>query len=375
MITKLVEIFLFLMSMAGLYVLYLGIGPVIQTIQFLRQNPQTTKGTFDGYDIITTYSTSSASDRRNSVSHEYFPKFSYKDEKGKLHRVKSYQQHLYQIYDKGDEVDVLIPQRTDNFNQPRIGGFLSLFSNDGLYVVVGLFMLVVGFMFIFYFPWADSSSAADPGLNPDKLFGVLWDLVNENINLRWLPGLFKNIALLAFAIVVAYVLAIWKPWQIPARTALYEAAEKGEIAPVKDYIESGYDLDYPNDYDQTALNLAVEYQHWEIARMLLNAGARTDIESKMHRYPIEWAVYHNDTETALLILEKGSPVNDLLMEPLARAYLNQNLVIMEALMKAGADLQKIYVQEKNLTFGDIAKLKNDQEVLQLVKKYGGRFTH
>jgi len=94
----------------------------------------------------------------------------------------------------------------------------------------------------------------------------------------------------------------------------------------------------------------------------------------MHRYPIEWAVYYDNTETALLILKKGSPVNDLLMEPLARAYLNRNLVILEALMKAGADLQKTYVQDKNLTFGDIVKKNKDDQVLQLVKKYGGRFT-
>ena len=360
------------MSLAGLYVLYLGIGPVLQTIHFLRQNPQTIKGIFEGYDIVTT-SSSSSYDRNKTVSHDYYPKFSYKDKKGNLHRVRSSYKHLYQIYEKGDQVDVLLPENIDNIQQPRIGGFMSLFSADGLYVFVGLFMLVVGLSFFFFFPWGDSAAPGEPSLNPDVLLGDFWQRINQYVNLRWIPGLIKNIALLVVAILIAYTLVIWKPWQIPARNALLEAAENGDPDPVKEYIEDGYNLDIVNDY-QTALNLATENQHWDIANMLLEAGARTDIESKMHRYPIEWAVYHNNTETALLIVKKGTPLNDLLMEPLARAYLNRNIVILEALMKAGADLQKIYVQDKNLTFGDIVKLNKDEEVLQLVKKYGGRFT-
>jgi hypothetical protein len=373
MITKLFKGFLFLMSLAGLYVLYLGMGPLLQTIHFLRQNPQTIKGTFDGYDVVTT-SSSSSYDRNKTVSHDYYPRFSYKDENGKTQRVKSQYKHLYRIYDKGDEVEVLVPGNVDSFNQPRIAGFLSLFSSDGLYILVGLFMLVVGLSFFFFFPWGDSAAPGAPALNPDALLGDFWQRINEHINLSWLPGLFKNIILLLVATIIAYVLVVWKPWQIPARNAFLEAAENGNPAPVKEYIMDGYDLDIVNDYDQTALNLATEYKHWDIARMLLDAGARTDIESKMHRYPIEWAVYYDNTETALLILDKGSPVNDLLMEPLARAYLNRNLVILEALMKAGADLQKTYVQDKNLTFGDIVKQNKDDQVLQLVKKYGGRFT-
>ena len=361
------------MSMGGLYVLYLGLGPLLQTINFLRQNPQTYKGTFQGYDVVTSYS-SSVNDRSKPASQDYYPRFSYQDANGRTQRIRSNYKHLYQIYQKGNSVDLLVPATLSQMNQPRIAGFLSLFSSDGLFIIVGLFMFSAGFLFIFFFPWAETASPGSPGLNLDKLFTEFWKHINQHVNLRWIPGLFKNIVLLIVAVLIAWVLVIWKPWQIPARSAFLTAAENGDSTPVEKYIEDGYDLDVVNDYDQTALNMAVENKNWKIARALLNAGARTDIESKMHRDPIEWAVYHNDTQTALLILKKGTPVNDLLMEPFARAYLNRNLDILEALMKAGADLQKTYQKEKGLTFGDIVKLNKDQQVLELVKKYGGRFT-
>ena len=75
----------------------------------------------------------------------------------------------------------------------------------------------------------------------------------------------------------------------------------------------------------------------------------------------------------MLILKNGSPFNDLLSDPLAQAYRNNNMVIFEDLLKVGADIQKIYPDLK-MTLGDIAKKRNDTEVVALIKKYGGRFT-
>ena len=65
-----------------------------------------------------------------------------------------------------------------------------------------------------------------------------------------------------------------------------------DVKSVKNYIDSGYDLNIQNDNGHTPLNRAVEYNNIEIVKLLLNAGADIDKQNNYGYTALIWAAYY-----------------------------------------------------------------------------------
>lgn len=88
---------------------------------------------------------------------------------------------------------------------------------------------------------------------------------------------------------------------------LRDAAEKGEIATVRELIAENVDVDSPNDYGRTSLSIAAGLGHVEVVKLLLEAGA--DVESKDRFYkftPLLVAVNSKRPVVVKVLLDAGA---------------------------------------------------------------------
>ena len=85
---------------------------------------------------------------------------------------------------------------------------------------------------------------------------------------------------------------------------------------------------------------AAEQQRGAAVRSAVEKGAHVDAAQADGTTALHWAVYHNDTDLALWLLERGadaSLANDYSARPLTLACENANRQLVEALVKSGAD--------------------------------------
>lgn len=88
---------------------------------------------------------------------------------------------------------------------------------------------------------------------------------------------------------------------------LLTAAEAGDAARVRALLVAAPELvDATGPYGKTALHLAAEKDHVEVARVLLAHGARLDLETTWEMTPLEWAANLGSQRVADLLLAEGA---------------------------------------------------------------------
>lgn len=115
---------------------------------------------------------------------------------------------------------------------------------------------------------------------------------------------------------------------------LWEATRRGDAAAVKDLLAKGADVNAKWRYDQTPLFKAAERGHTEVVKVLLDAGAKTDVRDTFYRAtPLTWAADKGHAEIVRLLLDKGAPgVEDVLMTGVGRGHPE---IVKVALAKGG----------------------------------------
>ena len=113
---------------------------------------------------------------------------------------------------------------------------------------------------------------------------------------------------------------------------IFKYIKNNDIKLVKNYIDSGYDLDKQDNYGYTALILATYYNNVEIVKLLLNAGA--DINKQ-----------NNDGDTALI-----------------KAAFKNNKKIIELLLDYYAD--EFILNDDNKSFYDYLNYENKEYFIQ-----------
>lgn len=92
-----------------------------------------------------------------------------------------------------------------------------------------------------------------------------------------------------------------------AETALHYAAWSGDLAEVRQLIESGTDPNLLDSSGETALFGAAASARIEVVAYLLSAGARHDLhEHALGLTPLHWAASHGGVETLRLLIEAGA---------------------------------------------------------------------
>ncbi|KID60063.1 Pfs, NACHT and Ankyrin domain protein, partial [Metarhizium brunneum ARSEF 3297] len=128
----------------------------------------------------------------------------------------------------------------------------------------------------------------------------------------------------------------------PARgSRLYYACFDGLVAPVRDLIGKGADINAKGGKYGNALQAALETGHLEIAKLLLDRGADVSAEGGYYGNALQAASFRGHLEIVKLLLDKGADVNaqgDYYGNALQAASLGGDLEIAKLLLDNGADV-------------------------------------
>jgi len=159
------------------------------------------------------------------------------------------------------------------------------------------------------------------------------------------------------------------------KSPLFVAAEKGHIDIVKTLISNGTDINKQSNGD-TPLLVAIRKGHFDVVQALINNGANVNQANEFGDTPLFTAAYQGDPEIFKLLLNKGADINknchgcnpfyiaaqnghvkiiNLLLKhraidvnslnnigatPLLAATQNYHIAVVEALLNAGAEVDK-----------------------------------
>ena len=185
---------------------------------------------------------------------------------------------------------------------------------------------------------------------------------------------------------------------------IWEAAAKGNIEAVKQYLDGGGDVNAKDDFDgRTPLHYAVQLGHKEIvelliandadvnaknkygetpllsaatkgiAELLIAKGADVNAKDGNGRTPLHHAAWGGHKEIAELLIAAGADVNPKIQDrlfggtPLHHAAIEGHKEIAELLIANGADLNA--KDGNGYTPLDWA---NGKEIADLLRKHGGK---
>ena len=87
---------------------------------------------------------------------------------------------------------------------------------------------------------------------------------------------------------------------------IFTYIRNNDIKSVKNYINSGYDLNIQDNYGNTALIIATINDHIEIVKLLLNAGANPNIQTNNGNTALISAAFKNNKKIIELLLDYGA---------------------------------------------------------------------
>ena len=146
-----------------------------------------------------------------------------------------------------------------------------------------------------------------------------------------------------------------------ANSALMDAAKKGNIEAVKQYLAGGADVNAKGIWGMTPLHRATREGHKEVSELLIINSADVNAKDKHGRTPLHRAVREGHREVAKLLISKDADVNAKSesglfkgQTPLDEAIKSKQTEVADLLRKHGGRYGSITVAAK---VGDVEALK------------------
>jgi ankyrin repeat protein len=149
------------------------------------------------------------------------------------------------------------------------------------------------------------------------------------------------------------------------------AVQDGDLEEVKSHLAAGAD---PSEFDsdgETALTVCGRYGNAEMAKVLLDAGAKVDACGTPYMStPLCFAAIKNDIELAKVLLDAGADININCanVTPLSCATRSGNVEMMRYLLVHGAKVTDD--KGKSMLQFITEYTKNREDVEQLLREYG-----
>ena len=146
---------------------------------------------------------------------------------------------------------------------------------------------------------------------------------------------------------------------------IFTYIDNGDIQLVKNYINSGYDLNIQDNYSDTPLIYAAINNNCKIVELLLNAGADPNKKNNNGGTALIRATYYNNVEVVKLLLNAGAYIdkqNNNGDTALILAAFKDNKEIIELLLDYGAD--EFILADDNKSFYDLLNTENQQYFTQ-----------
>ena len=153
--------------------------------------------------------------------------------------------------------------------------------------------------------------------------------------------------------------------------AIHDAAKKGDIAAIAAALDAGANAN-KSDGLATPLVYAVNRQHLDAAKLLLERGADVNVASKIGGSPLMAAVAKNRLEFIALLLAHGANPNPTAgkQTPLHVAVKHGCLACVTALVEAGADVNARTADPFARTPIHLAKFHEHSEISDYLMAHG-----
>jgi outer membrane protein assembly factor BamB len=117
----------------------------------------------------------------------------------------------------------------------------------------------------------------------------------------------KTLLATLFAILVLTSAAFSAPPPDPRVEALFEAARQGDVVTVTRLLDAGLDVNAKGRYDTTALFFAADKGQLAVVELLLARGAAVDVHDNFYKAtPLSWALQRDHADIARRLVEKGA---------------------------------------------------------------------
>lgn len=166
---------------------------------------------------------------------------------------------------------------------------------------------------------------------------------------------------------------------VDGRTALHLATSYQMVEMLVSLVY--IDVNITDNYDMTALHLAIEKNNLEIIKLLLKADSDINIVDSQGFTALEMAIVYsekNGTKTVKLLIEATEDINlkdrgGYTPLHIAAMYINtgSNIKTMKLLLEAGADVS-ITTPCRNTILELVCQQTEDINVIQLLLQYGGK---
>ena len=164
--------------------------------------------------------------------------------------------------------------------------------------------------------------------------------------------------------------------------ALTIAAKKGLFHSVRCLLENGYNVSLRNKAGMTALEKAIVHDRDCVCELLINAGASLEMRSrKFKRTPFHTAVDTGHVQIAKMLLERGARLNvkdHKGFHPIHTAGLRNQIEIVKIILKHDPSQANVKAKSygkksamKGMTIVHIAVMKKNYDLLDTVLKLGG----
>ncbi len=146
-------------------------------------------------------------------------------------------------------------------------------------------------------------------------------------------------------------------------------SKKNELA--KYLIPHIDNLDAATQYDTTALYLAVIKGLTDVVELLLKNNVNVNCATKTGHTPLGLAAARGEVEIAKILLAAGADPNQphLRFSLLGIATLNDNIAIIELLIKAGANIETKSIIDKKSLLAAAKKRDKPQTVIDKIEDY------
>lgn len=352
------------------------------TYNMIKNAAGRTQGVFTGYHEVEVESRSSSTnqfdqlDFDDSTSYMSYPQFAFVGKDNRKVQVRESKQHIFPCFKPGQAVEVVILPNGDH----RLAGFYSLYARDICILVFGIFFLMIPLLIVRASIHAVNTPA---GKKLEKMAGEQFDrLTSAEVGPLTVSTMFKGVAIFIAVILIVALSSMLVPYLKQMRLGfdygLIEALEQERFDEARELIIKKKGINRVDEYNQSPLILALQKRKPELARLLIEAGANVNIESKtLYRTALQTATQSGDLETVRLLLVKGAlpDANDDENPPVFTAIMKDHDEIARLLVESGCDLKRQYVSKgRGYTAGDLAVIAKKPALVELIRKRGGAFT-
>jgi len=325
------------------------------------QSAQKVQGTFIGYHDVMADSTIKDSSGFKIKVEETYPLFAYCDNKGQTHNITGSDLIVWQWLKSGDQVDVLVSP--DDPENARLAAPYYLYGSGGFLSLGGLLsiiLLVYGLKVLALY-----IGPAAP-LSQTGLLAMAQELAKKKLPLGDLVIVGGGFFVLSGAMIGFGTHLIFKR-QDPA---LIQAMEAGKYDTARLLAIKGKGIEGKNKAGETALIVALKANKPEVTRAILSHWTSINVLAANGASALSLAAANSDHQTLTIMIKKGAETFGLNPSIIRDLISKGDRETLEVIFNSSINLDTEF---RRLTYGDLAVLHGQAEVVHLIQSQNGPF--